>query len=43
MNRRMMERRKKDKKDGKGWIDRRKNMEKKDKRKMHPVLLICYN
>ena len=27
----------------KGSIDRRKNMEKKDKRKIHPVLLIWYN
>ena len=29
MNRRMMETRTKDKKDGKRWIDKRKNMEKK--------------
>ena len=35
-----MERKQKTKK---GWIDKRKNMEKKDKRKIHPLLLICYN
>ena len=37
---RMMERKKKDKK---GWRNRRKNMEKKDKRKRYSVLLTCYN
>ena len=27
----------------KGWIDRKKNMEEKNKRKRYPALLICYN
>ena len=40
--RRMMERRK-TKRIEKGWIDRRKNTEKKGKRKRYSVLLTCYN
>ena len=40
IERRIIERKKKTKR---GWIDRGKSVEKKDKRKRYSVLLTCYN